>query len=108
DHPISHGALCALGQASVMELYSPLRLKAPRIGGQDSGWETVDGELAQAFSTLRRGGKPLRLLTNTLISPSLQRQVDLFLRSFPGSRQVVYDALSCSAILKAHAQTHGR
>lgn len=46
-HPVSHGGLCPVGQASLQLLYNPDRMKGPirRVGARGSGqWESVSWE----------------------------------------------------------------
>ncbi len=38
-HPLSQGALCARGQASLQTLYNPHRLSKPSIEGKEISWE---------------------------------------------------------------------
>lgn len=46
-------------------------------------------------------------VTSTVTSPTLQATIDSFLKSANGGRHVTLDAVSSSAILDAHRQTHG-
>src|SRR5512143_4328833 len=42
DHPVNRGAICARGQASILNLYDPNRLRSPRRGtGGGGGGETL-------------------------------------------------------------------
>ncbi len=108
QHPLSRGALCAAGQASVLGLYDSQRHRSPLVNGRASTWEDVDRDVTARLDAIRSGGGAVRLLTGTITSPTLQAQVSRFLTSFPDARHVVYDALSVSAILDAHERTHGR
>jgi molybdopterin-containing oxidoreductase family iron-sulfur binding subunit len=106
-HPFSRGGLCAVGQASVLELYDSQRLKAPVARGKESTWQAVDAAIGQRLEQIRTSSGTVRFLSGTMISPTLRRSVDSFLSGFANSKQVEYDSLSASAILEAHAQTHG-
>jgi MoCo/4Fe-4S cofactor protein with predicted Tat translocation signal len=107
DHPLSHGGLCAIGQASLLGLYDSQRLKEPRVEGRPSSWEEVDRQIASQLAGIRASGGAVRLLSSTITSPSLNAEIQRFLAQFHDARHVVYDALSCSAILDAHEMTHG-
>src|SRR5207248_360928 len=48
-----------------------------------------------------------RYLSGAITSPTKQAAIDRFLARFSNARHVMYDALSASAILDAHQQTHG-
>lgn len=103
DHPISRGGLCAVGQASVLELYDSLRLRQPMLGGKQSMWAAVDQFVASKLASSSR----VRVVSSTLASPALKAQIDRFLSRFADGKHVIYDALSCSAIADAHETTHG-
>ncbi|MBI1790380.1 MAG: 4Fe-4S dicluster domain-containing protein [Acidobacteria bacterium] len=107
QHALSRGALCAVGQASILGLYDSLRLKSPLRGGTQAGWEEVDREITAELDAFRRDRKAVRFLSPAILSPTLRHMIDRFLQGFPGARHVVYDPLSCSAILDAHQATHG-
>lgn len=108
DHPLSRGGLCAVGQASVLGLYDHLRYRAPLKAGQAATWTDVDGDIGAALDAIRQRGGRVRLLTGTVVSPTLEATISRFLATFPDGRHIAYDPLSSSAILDAHARTHGR
>jgi molybdopterin-containing oxidoreductase family iron-sulfur binding subunit len=100
---IGHGAACAVGQASLLGLYDSLRLKQPLAAGKPASWTEVDAAIR---SRLNRDTS-VRYLSGTITSPTRQAAIDRFLAQFHNARHVMYDALSASAILDAHQQTHG-
>jgi molybdopterin-containing oxidoreductase family iron-sulfur binding subunit len=106
-HPLSKGGLCAVGQASVLALYDALRFDGPRLRGAPVGWEAADAAALAALAEAAARGGRIRLLTDTIASPSTRHWIDSFARRFPGARHVAYDALGGSAILDAHERTHG-
>ncbi|MCC7243210.1 MAG: 4Fe-4S dicluster domain-containing protein, partial [Acidobacteria bacterium] len=107
DHPVSRGGVCALGQASILGLYDSQRLGAPTREGQPVSWEDADRDIVQALDRVRQQGGAVRVLTGTLTSPTTRVWIGSFLRTFTDARHVSYDALSASAVLDAHEQTHG-
>jgi molybdopterin-containing oxidoreductase family iron-sulfur binding subunit len=107
DHPLSHGGLCAAGQASLLGLYDRLRLQQPLHNGRPESWDEVDSAIRSQLETIRKQGGAVRFLTGTLTSPTSRAIMGRFLRGFPGARHIVHDTPSHSAILEAHAQTHG-
>ncbi|MEK7743515.1 MAG: [Fe-S]-binding protein, partial [Elusimicrobiota bacterium] len=108
SHPLSQGGLCALGQASVLELYDSRRLKGPLLRGAPSSWPETDSAVAAALREASSGRRSVRVLTGTVNSPTLERSISAMLAGLPDARRVSYDALSSSAILDAHERTHGR
>jgi molybdopterin-containing oxidoreductase family iron-sulfur binding subunit len=107
DHPVSKGGLCAAGQASLLGLYDGMRLQHPLQKGQKAGWDEIDRGIRSQLDTIRRQGGAVRLLSGTITSPTAAVLVQRFLGGFRDARWVVYDPVSCSAILDAHKQTHG-
>jgi molybdopterin-containing oxidoreductase family iron-sulfur binding subunit len=107
DHPLSRGGLCAAGQASLLGLYDRLRLQQPSHNGTPAGWDEVDPAIRAQLETIRRQGGAVRFLTGTLTSPTSRAMIQRFLAGFANARHVVHDSPSCSAVLDAHARTHG-
>jgi molybdopterin-containing oxidoreductase family iron-sulfur binding subunit len=107
DHPMSRGGFCAVGQASILGLYDSLRLQQPVARGKASSWQEVDSEITKILEHFRADGRAVRVLTQTITSPTLSAQIRGFLRNFADGRHVVCDVLSASPILDAHLHTHG-
>jgi molybdopterin-containing oxidoreductase family iron-sulfur binding subunit len=107
EHPISRGGLCAVGQASVLGLYDSLRLKDPLIDGKAASWQEVDTAVMARLHDAARSNRLVCFLSGTSTSPTRRVVIERFLHAFPNSRHVVYDSVSCSAILDAHERTHG-
>ena len=107
EHPISNGGLCAVGQASLLELYDSQRLAGAQLDGQPATWDEVDQAVTARITDVLAGGGRVRLLSDTVTSPTEQRLINRFMAQFADSRHVVYDPLSSSAILDAHLMTHG-
>jgi MoCo/4Fe-4S cofactor protein with predicted Tat translocation signal len=106
-HPVSAGGLCAAGQAQVLSLYDPARLRGPRLSGKAARWGEVDAALEAALGAIPPGGA-VRVLTGSGLGPTERAGLERFLARFPGAKHIAYDALSAAAILDAHARTHGR
>lgn len=107
EHPLSRGGLCAIGQASLLNLYDSHRLKGPLRESQASSWAEVDQQIREQLETIRASNGAVRVLSGTVTSPTLRTGIQKFLASFRNARHVVYDALSSSAIANAHEATHG-
>ncbi len=108
DHPRSRGGLCAMGQAQTRGLYDSARLRGPSIQGRSLAWSAFDQDLAHRLQRIRAEGGAVRILSGTVLSPSLRAAALAFLAGFKGGRLDVYDALSCAAIPAAYERTHGR
>ncbi|MDE2291880.1 MAG: 4Fe-4S dicluster domain-containing protein [Elusimicrobia bacterium] len=108
EHPLNRGGLCARGQATVLDLYDTERVRGPLQGGKASSWKAADAAVRESLADARRGGKKVRVVSGTLLSPAARAALDLFLKAHPHASHVAYDAVSHAAILEAHARTHGR
>jgi len=106
-HPLSHGGLCAIGQACLLELYDTHRLAAPHRGGEPATWDVVDREIAAELQKAKQRAGAVRVLTGSMTSPTGRHRLQQFLRQFEDARHVEYEPLSCAAIREAHARTHG-
>ncbi len=107
DHPLSRGGLCARGQATILDLYDSERLKQPLSGGAPAAWSALDGAVEAALAGARRPGRKVRVLSQTIPSPSFDAAAAAFCARH-GAERVVYDSVSESAIVEAHRLTHGR
>lgn len=78
DHPGNLGGLGARGQASVLDLYNPDRVKAPLDikTGQNLSWEEVDARVKEALSSASSG--EVRVLMESSAGPSLERMLTRF------------------------------
>ena len=91
DHPNSQGAATAMMQASVLDIYDPDRSKLVMNGQKESTWD--------AFSTAAAGlnlgdGAGLRILSEAIMSPTLESLRGQLLAKYPAARWVEYDAVS--------------
>jgi MoCo/4Fe-4S cofactor protein with predicted Tat translocation signal len=80
DHPSSLGATDAFMQASILGLYDPDRSQVVRHLGEISTWSEFIGALQ---GPLKNPGA-LRLLTQTVTSPTLGEQIQQLLAQYPG------------------------
>ncbi|MBI4364887.1 MAG: TAT-variant-translocated molybdopterin oxidoreductase, partial [Candidatus Latescibacteria bacterium] len=113
EHPVSRGGLCARGQASLLDLYDPDRLRGPvgvaRATGatRASTWGEVDTKATQALRQARERSGKVVLLTGTITSPTTHALIDEFLKIFPAVEHVTYDAVSSDAISRAQELCYG-
>ncbi len=92
-HPNSLGAVTALGQASLLNLYDPDRSWKVLQGGNQSGWEQFEAFV----KTLSLGdGTGLRFLSESVVSPSLMALRTATLKKFPKAKWVEYESFQRS------------
>src|SRR5947199_13498 len=86
-HPASLGATDAFAQASVLTLYDPERLQAVTFGGAIRTWPDFLASCRAALGVQRaRHGAGLRILTETVTSPTLGGQLRAVLDQYPEAR----------------------
>ncbi|HUB34338.1 MAG TPA: 4Fe-4S dicluster domain-containing protein [Bryobacteraceae bacterium] len=91
-HPASLGATGVLSQASVLDLYDPDRSKVVIYREQASSWDAFISAFQQLLAPVRAThGRGLRLLTETVISPSTGAQIADVLAALPEARWHQYD-----------------
>jgi MoCo/4Fe-4S cofactor protein with predicted Tat translocation signal len=94
DHPVSQGKICAKGQASILNLYDPERLKSPlkrsRGGTVDNiSWQDADYAVMNHLD--KAGGKEIALITNKINSPTGMNVLSDFVKRFPSTRIYAYE-----------------
>ncbi len=63
----------------------------------------LDKQVAAAIA-----GKPVVLLSSTILSPTTKKLIGEFLAKYPGSRHVTRDAVSYSGMLLANEASYGK
>ncbi len=87
EHPVNKGSLNTRGQASVLSLYDPDRLKGPQKGAAGISWAEFDKETLAALQTAKR----VRLVSGPKTGPSVRRAVKEFLSAFPDGQWIEVD-----------------
>jgi molybdopterin-containing oxidoreductase family iron-sulfur binding subunit len=109
DHPSSRGATNAYHQASVLQLYDPDRSTTVSYLGQTRTWSEFVAALKGPLAKLRkRRGSGLRLLTETIISPTLAWQLNALLHDLPEARWHVWEPIHRDSARKAQEIAFGR
>jgi Fe-S-cluster-containing dehydrogenase component/anaerobic selenocysteine-containing dehydrogenase len=108
ESAITCGGTSARVQASVLDLYDGNRFKGPLAGGKPVAWEAIDTEIVGKLQKIVEEKGTIVLLTPTIFSPSTEAIIKGFLKKFPGSEWVQYDAISYSAILEANKMSFGK
>ncbi len=92
DHPASLGAATALAQASVLTLYDPDRSQGPTKLGDAETWGRFVEELRGAMKAQKAlEGAGLRVLTETVTSPTLAAQMKALLEAYPKAKWVAWE-----------------
>ena len=102
--PITKGKVNAIVEASVLSLYDKQRVASPMLAGAASDWAKVD---AHVKSKLAAAGT-VKIVTNTILSPSTEKALQEFSVAFGGAEVVVYDSISNYGITKASEVYYGQ
>jgi MoCo/4Fe-4S cofactor protein with predicted Tat translocation signal len=103
---VSGGGTSARAQASVLSLYDTKRIKSAGTVAEgavsEKSWSDVDNAIK---AKLAAGN--VRILANTIISPSAKAAIAEFVAKYPGTQVVSYDPVSASALLDANQSMYG-
>ena len=107
------GSLNARVNTSVLSLYDAARYMAPAIGGEQLSWKKLDDRVTAELNKIKEAGGKIRLLTNSIISPTTKKAVETFTSAYGSEggadvKHVTYDAYSYSGIRKANKGMYGK
>ena len=101
------GATTARVQASVLSLYDNNRLRGPLADKKSASWKNLDNKIVNALNNLKNNNEKIVILTGTTASPSSNKVIENFAKSFGNVDHIVYDALSENAALDAFETMYG-
>ena len=87
DHPASMGTADAFAQASILNLYDPDRMQTITYRGEVKTWSDFMTGLRNAMTLQRaQGGSGLRILTETITSPTIADLLNGILQALPQAK----------------------
>ncbi len=93
SHPNSLGATDVFAQASVLSMYDPDRSDVIRKNGAISTYDQFIEEFRGTIEGQRPGGgSTVRILTETVVSPTLSRQLNDIFKRFPNAQVHHYES----------------
>ena len=108
EHPGSLGGTDVFMQASVLTMYDPDRSQAVTYEGRVSTWDDFVAAMANEGTLLSAKGTGLRLLTETVISPTLGAQIRALLARFPEAKWHQYEPCSGDSAREGARLAFGR
>ena len=105
---VTKGGTSAQVEASVLSLYDNYRLRGPKKGGESSDWDTVDGEITSKLNDIAGKGGQIRIVSNTILSPSTKAAIEKFKTKYPSTTHVQYDPISYYGMWKANEESFGK
>ena len=95
EHPGSLGATDVLAQASLLDMYDPDRSQEVIYRGSPKTWQTFTTEFRTAvIENGEDGGVGVRILTETVTSPTLQAQIKQLVAELPNAKWVQYEPVN--------------
>ena len=92
DHPSSLGATDLFAQAAILGLYDPDRSQTIMHLGEIRPFEAFVAAIRQVVDAQRSSqGRGIRILSETIASPTLASQMDEFLGRFPSAKWVQWE-----------------
>ena len=104
---ITKGGTNAQVEASVLSLYDQERLRTPYAEGSASDWSTVDGAVTSKLNAIASKGGQIRIVTNTILSPTTKKVLADFSNKFPTAKVITYDSQSADGLLQANKDSFG-
>lgn len=105
---VTKGGTSAQVEASVLSLYDNYRLRGPKKGGESSDWDTIDGEITSKLNDIAGKGGQIRIVSNTILSPSTKAAIEKFKTKYPSTTHVQYDPISYYGMWKANEESFGK
>ncbi len=94
DHPINKGKICATGQASILDLYDPSRLKSPLIDNKESDWATIDNKIIDELNNCVKNNLEIAILSDVVKSPTQVKLFNNFISKYPVTKLYFYNLYS--------------
>jgi len=101
------GATSARVQASVLSLYDNNRLRGPLAAKKPTSWKALDSKVVATLNSLKENKEKIVVLTGTTASPTSNKVIESFAKSFVNVSHVVYDTLSENGALEAFETMYG-
>ncbi|MBX7158560.1 MAG: 4Fe-4S dicluster domain-containing protein [Verrucomicrobiae bacterium] len=99
QHPFSLGSTSVFEQAAILEFYDPDRSQNVMRTGRISNWDRFLSELVPILEKQKTTqGAGLRILTETISSPTLVDQLENLLTQYPRARWCQYDPVNRDAV----------
>jgi MoCo/4Fe-4S cofactor protein with predicted Tat translocation signal len=109
EHPASLGACDQYAQASVLQLYDPDRSKTLSFEGDIRSWSGFLGSLREILAAQKpKNGSGVRILTETITSPTLADQFRTMQRLYPAAKWHVWEPAGPHAARAGATQSFGQ
>ncbi len=112
DHPVNRGKTCATGQATIMNLYDPYRLRKPVFGSQSGktgeiSWNQIDETLIQHLHACVQASREIALIIHPTQSPTFRSLLQEFTETYPTARIYSYELFPQETARRAWELSYG-
>ncbi len=112
ENPINRGKICVRGQASILNLYDPERLKSPlqKSGGKHFvpiSWREANKTITAALKNAVNQNKEIAIISNKITSPTTALVLNEFIAKYPITRIYSYSSFSNQNKLAAWKEVYG-
>ena len=107
EHPINKGKICSTGQASILNLYDPSRLKNPLFNNKEILWADFDAKIIDALNDCKKNNLEISFITNSINSPSVLNLINDFKIKYPTLKHYSYELLGNNNYLNAIYKSYG-
>jgi molybdopterin-containing oxidoreductase family iron-sulfur binding subunit len=104
---VTKGGTSAQVEASVLSLYDNSRAKSPKANTKRIDWADLDKEIIAKLSEIASAGGQIRIVSNTILSPSTKAVIEKFRAKYPTTQVVQYDQVSVHGMIKANEESFG-
>jgi MoCo/4Fe-4S cofactor protein with predicted Tat translocation signal len=103
DHPINQGKICARGQASILNMYDPDRLREPGKVEKSEGrkvelsgisWGEVDEKVIAELKNAAGAGRSIAIVSHRVISPTQKKLLEQFAATYPTAKVYSYEVVN--------------
>ncbi len=108
EHPGSLGSSDVFAQASILNLYDPDRSQSVIHDGRISTWGEFDAAISNIRAQIAPKGTGLRILTETVTSPTLAVQLHSLLQQFPEAKWHQYEPSSGDCVREGTRLAFGK
>lgn len=104
---VTKGGMNAQVEASVLSLYDNDRLRGPMASKARIEWSALDSQITTKLNGIARTGGQIRIVSNTVLSPSTRAAIQRFTTKYPTTQHIQYDPVSQYGMLKANEESFG-
>ena len=108
EHPGSLGSSDLFAQASILNLYDPDRSQSVIHDGRISTWGEFEAAVRNLRAQVAPKGTGLRILTETVFSPTLAAQLHSLLQQFPDAKWHQYEPCSGDGVREGTRLAFGK